>query len=137
MSCVAHIARRFFAPCAVAGCALGLAACGGGIFLGYDGRNLDDRPPVASLAVSPGSATPGQTVRLVAAASDDFGVASVAFYRAHAGGATLLGVDDTAPYAFDAQLPTGSAASVEFFARVTDDIGQQTDSASVNVTVLP
>ena len=37
-----------------------LAGCGGGVYIGYDYGDDDDRPPQVSLAASPGAAAPGQ-----------------------------------------------------------------------------
>lgn len=114
-----------------------LCACGGGIFLGYGNVGDNDRPPAVSLAVSPASAAPGQAVRLVAAASDDLAVQSVAFFRLDGGTATLLGADGAAPYEWDTALPAGAIGNVQFFARATDDAGQSTDSAAVSVRAGP
>jgi hypothetical protein len=112
-----------------------LAACGGSIWLGYD--DFDDEPPNVSLAASPGSAAPGQSVHLVAAASDDFGVDQVRFFRLDAGGASSLGVDGAPPFQWDTVVPAGASGSVQFFARATDGAGQERDSAVVAVTVTP
>lgn len=122
---------------ALAAAGLALSACGGSVAIGfgYDGRN--DRPPSASLAVSPDAAAPGQAVRLAAAASDDFGVDAVEFYRLDAGGATLLAADGSAPYQIDTAVPSGAAGRVQFFARAIDGEGQRGDSAVVSVSVLP
>ena len=115
-----------------------LASCGGGIYLGYDDRDLDDRPPSVSLAASPNSARAGATVTLVAAASDDRGIDSVAFYRLDASGnAVLLGSDGVAPYTWETTLPSNGQSSVSYLARATDSRGQRTDSAAVSVAVLP
>jgi len=115
---------------------LALSACGGGLFLQL-GDGFDDSPPSVSLAASPSSAAPGQTVRLVAAAADDFGIAQVAFFRNDGGTSTSLGVDCCAPYELDTQLPPGAAGSVQFFARATDDAGRVTQSEPVSVAVVP
>lgn len=114
-----------------------LAGCGGGVSLnfGYDGFN--DRAPSASLAVSTSSAVRGQTLGLVAAASDDYGVDAVEFYRLDPGGATLLGVDRSAPYELSTSVPGNAGGSVQFLARAIDGAGQRGDSAVVTVAVLP
>ena len=49
---------------------------------------------------------------------------------------TTLGSDGSAPYHFDTRQPDTSAASVGYFARAVDDVGQYNDSPSVSVTVL-
>jgi hypothetical protein len=112
-----------------------IAGCGGGIYIGYGSD--DDRAPQVSLVASTGAASPGQTVTLMAAASDDHRVDLVEFFRIDAGGqAVALGSDGSAPYHFDTRQPDTSAASVRYFARAVDDAGQFNDSASVSVTVL-
>ena len=118
-------------------CATGLAACGGGVFLGIEiGDSGDEDPSVALTAV--GAAPAGATVRLAAAASDDFGVDSVSFYREEAQGAVLLGTDGLAPYAIDTVIPASSPGTVwRYFARAVDGAGQRSDSAPVEITVVP
>ena len=112
-----------------------LAGCGGGIYIGF-GED-DDRAPLISLAVSTGAAAPGQTVTLMAAASDDHRVDRVEFFRIDTNGhAVALGSDGAAPYHFDTAMPDTSAGSVRYFARAVDDVGQFNDSPSVSVAVL-
>lgn len=121
----------------LAACAVLAAGCGGGIFIGIGDDGDGDDSPRVSLAVSPGSGRPGDVVRLVAAASDDFGIFQVAFYREDDdGGITLLARDQNSPYQTDTVLPATSATSVRYFARAIDDIGQSDDSNSVTVTLL-
>ena len=109
------------------------AGCGGGVFIGIGG----DQPPEVSLAAGTGAAHAGDTVRLVAAAADDFGVDRVEFYRIESdGGATRLGVDGQAPFQWDTVMPSTSASSVQFFARAVDGDDQSTDSDDVSVAVL-
>ena len=125
-------------PTAAAVAALvALAGCGGGVYIGYGNYDDDDRAPLVSLAASTGAASPGQTVTLMAAASDDHRVDRVEFFRIDANGnAVALGSDGSAPYHFDTRQPDTSAASVRYFARAVDDVGQYNDSPSVSVTVL-
>jgi hypothetical protein len=113
---------------ALAGGAL-LAACG--ISIGF-GPN--DDPPNVSLAAAPQQAAPGERIGLVAAASDDYAVREVQFYRVDAGGNTLLGSDSSAPYALETTLPTGVRGEVRYFARAIDDAGQEAESQLVAVT---
>ena len=118
--------------------ALGLAGCGGGVFLGFGfgDDHFDGSGPSVSLATPSSTAAAGSTVALVAAASDEHGVDSVAFYQLDdANGATLLGADGSAPYQWNAVVP--SAASVRYFARATDGLGNRADSAVVTVTIVP
>jgi hypothetical protein len=120
---------------AALGWMLTIAGCGGGIYIGYGSD--DDRAPFVSLTASTNAAAAGQTVTLMAAASDDHRVDRVEFFRIDAGGsAVALGSDGSAPYHFDTRQPDTSATSVRYFARAVDDVGQYNDSASVSVTVL-
>ena len=119
-----------------------LAGCGGGVWLGVcDGcdDDGDDDPPSVALVVSPAQARSGDTVRLAAAASDDFAVREVEFYRLDAlGNGVRLDTDTVSPYELDTTIPTGSGGStVRYFARAIDDRHQRTDSASASVSVLP
>lgn len=115
---------------------VGLAGCGGGVYIGYGGDEYD-RAPTVSLAASPGSAAPGQSVTLVAAASDDHRVDRVEFFRVDAAGnAFALGTDGAAPYQFVTAVPNDGTGSVRYFARAVDDVNQYNDSPSVTVTVL-
>jgi hypothetical protein len=110
-----------------------LAACGVGVSLGI-GPN--DDPPSVSLAAAPQEAAPGERIGLVAAASDDYVVREVQFFRIDAGGDTLIGRDSSAPYAVETALPAGAtSAAVRYFARAVDDAGQEADSQEVMVTV--
>lgn len=111
-----------------------LGGCGGGIVWTLD----NDDPPSVSLAVSPTTAAPGQVVRLVAAASDDGFVDGVDFYRIDPDGRTFwLGGDGRGPWEIDTVIPTSAArgSTIWFYARATDDVGQQSDSRLVAVTV--
>lgn len=115
--------------------AVAVAGCGGSISLGFGHYN--DNPPSVSLVVSPTSAARGDTLRLLAAASDDYGVVAVEFYRVDPGGTTLLGSDAAPPYQLDTTVPAGASANVQYVARAVDDVGQRTDSAAVVVVVTP
>lgn len=126
-------ARRLAA--ALLGAAALAAGCGGSVSLGF--VLGDDDRPTASLAVSPTSAAPGDALRLVAAASDDYGVDYVEFYRLDTSGSTLLGFDGLPPYQLDTTVPAGASGSVQFFARAVDGGGQRGDSAVVTVDVGP
>lgn len=121
------------------GLAAVLAACGGGVDLGLGigiGDEIsDDLPPEVSLVASVAAAAPGSTVRLVAAAADDRGVARVQFWRVRtADDNELLVDDDSAPYEASVALPTDPGAAL-YFARAIDTLGQRRDSATVLVQV--
>jgi hypothetical protein len=109
---------------------IAVSACG--ISIGLGPR---DDPPSVSLAAAPQQAAPGDRIGLVAAASDDYAVVEVQFYRVDVGGDTLLGRDSSAPYALETTLPTGARGEVRYFARALDDAGQQAQSQVVAVTV--
>ena len=117
--------------------ALALSACGGGFYFNF-GSDLgfgDGSAPDVSLASASTTAAPGQSVRLVAAASDDIGIDSVAFYRVDADADIALGSDGSAPYEWDAPIPAGASGALQFFAIATDVAGNSTRSASVVVFV--
>jgi Big-like domain-containing protein len=120
-----------------AACLALLAGCGGGVFLGVGIGDFGDQPPAVALTSSLSEAPAGATVRLVAAASDDFGVDSVAFYREEAAGPpTLLVSDPRAPYQVDTVIPASPAGTVwRYFARAFDGAGQHSDSPAVEITV--
>lgn len=109
-----------------------LAACGVGVSVGI---GPDDDPPSVSLAAAPSAAAPGERIGLVAAASDDYVVREVLFYRVDAVGDTLIGSDRSEPYAVETSLPTDAGTEVRYFARAVDDAGQEADSRDVAVSV--
>jgi hypothetical protein len=114
-----------------------VAGCGGGFYFnfGSDFGFGDGVTPDVSLASAPTSAAPGQSVRLVAAASDDVGIDSVTFYRVEADADIALGSDGSAPYEWDAPIPAGASGALQFFAIATDVAGNTTRSAAVVVFV--
>ncbi len=124
-------------PAAVTLVAVALVACGGGVYLGFGLGGPADRPPSVALAASATEGLPGATVRLLAAATDDFGVDRVSFYRREPNGTdTLLGSDLAEPYQLDVTLPASPAGTVlRHFARAVDVAGQSADSAAVDITV--
>lgn len=126
------LAQRAKMPLAAAWLAL-LAGCGGEVYLGYD--YFPDDPPNVDLAASTDVAAPNEAVRLVAAASDDFAVDRVSFYRIDNGRSVLLVTDRSAPWQLDTVIPVDAAGSVRYFARAVDDSGQSRDSTVVTVFV--
>ena len=117
---------------AIAAVATLVAGCNAGLYFGIGPQ---DDPPSVSLAASPAEASRGATIGLVAAASDDYRVVEVAFYRVDTGGNTLLGRDNSAPYALTTVLPTGAAGEVRYLALAVDDAGQAGESQVVAVAV--
>jgi hypothetical protein len=112
--------------------AFATSACNVGLNIGI---GPDDDPPSVSLAAAPSTAAPGERIGLVAAASDDYSVREVQFWRIDAGGDTLIGVDANAPYALETVLPAGAGGEVRYFARAVDDANQATRSSDAVVTV--
>ena len=114
--------------------ALLLAGCGGGIYLDF----VDDDPPSVNVSASAASAAPGQVLTLSAGASDDDYVYAVEFFRVDPNGNTVyLGSDGGAPFQWSTTMPNAAVgATVHFYARATDSVGQQTDSERVAVTAL-
>jgi hypothetical protein len=122
---------RLRATAVLAGTLL-LGGCNAGLYLTL---GPVDNPPSVSLAASPAVAAPGDSISLVAAATDDYRVVEVAFYRVDVGGSTLLGRDSGSPYAFVTTIPAGASGAVTFFARATDDAGQVGQSQAITVLV--
>jgi glucose/arabinose dehydrogenase len=92
---------------------------------------VNNQPPGVTLQ-APATATVGVAVTLSATASDSDGsVARVEFFD----GATLIGVDTSAPFSV-AWTPTTSG-SRQVTARATDDSGATTTSSATTVTVSP
>jgi len=114
-----------------------LGGCGGGFYICF-GWCGDEFAPSVQLATDVSSAAPGTAVDLVAAAADENGIDSVAFYRLdESGDAILLGADGSAPYQWSTTIPIGASGSVRYFARATDFSGNSADSNIVTVTVAP
>ena len=118
--------------------AVALAGCGGGFSLYVDGSDFDEYwPPSVSLAAAQTTVLAGQTVRLVAAASDESGIESVAFYRFDGGTALLLGSDGNEPFEWNAVAPSDGRDTLVVFARATDNAGNRADSATVSIAIGP
>jgi Bacterial Ig domain len=128
---LAHNAIRL-APLAV----LGLAACGGGFYLGVDYSD-DNTDPSVSLAVASTSVRAGDVLRLSAAAVDDNGIDNVAFYRYDGNTIVPLGSDGREPFNWQLVVPSDGRSVLTLFARATDWNGNRADSALVSVDVLP
>lgn len=117
--------------------ALGVAGCGGGIYVGLGYGDDPDRPPSVALTASASEALPGATIRLAAAATDDFGVDEVQFLRRNDDGSdTSLGRDVSTPYELDITVPAVPVGTVlRVLARAVDGSRQAADSALVTITV--
>lgn len=116
--------------------AVPLAACGGGFSLYIDG-GYEYAPPSVSLAAAQTTVVAGQSVRLVAAASDESGIESVAFYRLDGGTAVLLGGDGSEPFEWSAVAPADGRNTLVVFARATDGAGNRADSDTVSIAISP
>jgi hypothetical protein len=107
--------------------ALLLASCGG---------SADDSdPPQVAMAVTPTSAAAGASVTLLALATDDESVTEVRFYRVVGTGNVVLGSLFAQPYQLTVTLPSDATDSVSFFARAFDEDDNETNSATVTVTI--
>ena len=130
--------RRATAALAALAAAASLAACGGGIYVGWGDDDFDDFDPVVSVAAAAASVRAGESARFVAAASDENGIDEVAFYRLDAGNsAVLIGRDTSVPYEMLVSAPADGRTSLSVFARATDRSGRQGDSAAVSIPVTP
>lgn len=112
-----------------------LAGCGGGVYLEFG--DYDDLPPVIELAAATQSAYAGDTVRLVAAAADEYGIDRVIFYRYDGNTAVRLGTDSVAPYEWQLFVPADGRASVTVFATAVDESGNAADSNLVSIAITP
>lgn len=112
-----------------------LAGCGGGVYVGWGGEG--DFPPSVSLAATVDRASPGDTVRFTAAATDDFEVRSVTLYRRDRDGRNLrIETQQAWPWTFDVVIPAEATGTLRYFARAEDDVGQTGDSAFVEILVV-
>lgn len=135
MNCVEHcleLGRRHVVSL-LAG--LALAGCGGGVYLEFG--DDDDLPPVVELAAASSSAPAGGTVRLVAAAADEYGIDHVSFYRYDGNTAVRLGSDSSPPYDWDLLVPADGRGTVTVFARAVDDWGNAASSNLVSIAITP
>jgi hypothetical protein len=131
--------RQRLATLALAGSALLLAGCGGGLSLGYtwvDDPGYFDAPPVVQMSPLPSPVQVGGVLRLGAAAADEDGILEVHFYRIDGSVATYLGLDRVPPYQVDTVIP-GDRFTVSYFARAFDAVGRAADSGVVSASVVP
>jgi hypothetical protein len=113
-----------------------LNACGGGLYLEFD--DFDDDAPQVDVAFDPSSAQAGQSVRVIANASDDdSGVDWVYFYRLDGNVAVRIGDDGRAPYDTTLVVPSDGRSTVQVFARAYDYAGNRRDSAVATLNVVP
>lgn len=97
-----------------------------------------DNPPSVSVAVNPATARVGDFVRVVAAATDDWGVRSIEFFEVDASGfSRRLITLRSPPYAIDTVVPSSPQGVVYYMARATDTSGQYRDSRLAAVTLVP
>ncbi|MBL8319168.1 MAG: hypothetical protein JNJ42_12225 [Burkholderiaceae bacterium] len=122
---------------ALAASSLLLAGCGGGIYLGLGWGDDLDLPPSVALTASVTEALPGATVRLAAAATDDFGIDQVIFLRREDDGSdTSIGSDGAEPYSLDIAIPAVPAGTVlRYYAQAVDGAQQRSNSELVSITV--
>ncbi len=126
---------------------LALGACGGGVgvsgdgyYVGggyYDSYGDDFTRPSVSIAVSEGLVRPGQTIRVVAAASDASGIDSVTLYRQDFGGDRLLSSLGRGPYEWLVAVPNDGRGSVTYYVQAVDNAGNRANSNTVTITIMP
>ena len=126
--------RRLLAVPLVA--ALLLAGCGGGVYLEL-GDDYDGPPPTISLSTSTGVARRGDLIRLSAAISAPNGIERITFYRIDPGVSTLLATLHGPPAQVDTPIPVNAVSSVGYWARVCDQAGYCTESATVSISIVP
>lgn len=95
---------------------------------------LPDLPPTALILLpnSGAEVVAGSALRVVAGATDDFGVRSVEFFV----DSVSIGEDFAPPYELDYRVPT-QLGSLLFTARATDSQNQQATSDPVSVDIVP
>ena len=126
---------QYAAPTALA---LLTTACGGSVSFGFGSFNeFDESPPSINVVASASSVQAGQSVQLMAAAADESGIDSVAFYRMDGSTVVLLGTDGFEPYEWLASAPTDGRTLLTVFARARDNAGNLADSNTVTITVTP
>ncbi len=135
MTTLGRRAQRILQAAALAA-ALGVAGCGGGIYLGF-GDGFGDDPPAVSLAGPTGAVRAGTAITLLAAASDDHGVDMVQFYRIDSSGPRRIGDDLHAPYELVITVPDDGRTALEVFARAWDFDGNSADSAVLRMAIVP
>jgi hypothetical protein len=93
---------------------------------------ISDAAPTVGLSVNP-SARPGDTVTLVATATDDIGIKRVRFTD----GSTTIGTATTPPYQQTFTVPANAACnSTRTFTAIATDSANQTSSVSRTLTVF-
>jgi hypothetical protein len=90
-----------------------------------------------SIAATVDAAPPGTGVRIVAAASDDYAVDRVEFFRLDGNRWVKLATDRSEPYAVDVTLPGDGRSELSLFARAVDDVDQSSDSAVLVIAIVP
>ena len=91
-----------------------------------------------SLAATPDPVDAGESLSVVAAASDpESGVESVRLYRLDGNIRVLLGEDRVAPYQWQVVAPTDGRTTLSLYARATDREGHWAESDVITVAVRP
>jgi hypothetical protein len=126
---------RLALAAASAACAVLLAACGGGLYVGVDVGG-DGEPPDVSIASAATEVLAGTSFRVVAAASDPDGIEQVWFYRLDGDRWTELADchEEERPYECDVFVPADGRLTVQVRARAFDGWDDEADS---NVLTLP
>ena len=77
----------------------------------------------------------GQNVLLIAAASDESGIDSVAFFRLEPGEQRPLGTLARPPYQLSVTAPDDGRGAMRVFARAIDNTGRRADSEVIVITI--
>jgi hypothetical protein len=115
--------------------ALSMAGCGGGLYLDVSDPYVGP-PPSISLTASTGIARRGDLIRLSAAVSAPNGIDRITFYRIDPGVSTSLGLLYGPPAQLDTPIPINAGGSVGYWAKVCDQAGYCSESATVTVSVV-
>ncbi len=93
---------------------------------------VNDAGPAVTLAAERPEYERGETVQLIATASDDFGISEVSFFD----GATPLGDDRTPAYTAAFTLPADAPCGPRVESAIAEDSLGQTASAETTITVV-
>ncbi len=77
----------------------------------------------------------GHDVVLIAAAADDSGIDTVAFFRLDPGEQRPLGTLARPPYQLSVTAPSDGRAVMRVFARAIDNVGKRADSAVIDIAI--
>lgn len=115
-----------------------LAACGGGLSVGYgwyDQYPNDLYPPQVTIDTSAAYAPAGGYVDFIAAAADESGIYDLIFYRLDGGAAVALGRTYAASARITVAVPADGRTSLSVFAEAADNAGRVGQSRVLTLAV--